>query len=248
MNHQFDVEHAILFGLQEAIFINNFQFWLRQNAANERNIRNDKPWTYNTHKAYCKQFPYMTENQIRRVLESLVSKGILEKAKFNDNKYDQTLWYSFTDEFLSQNPLFDSANLPDRSGKKPASHTDKKTDKYQESADKAATSRVKVLQTYLDECKEAGVKPIPDDHYIRTYAEDAGITADMMGLCWRRFVEEHTTGARKLKKYKDWTQTFANCVKDNWFKFWYVKDGEVVMTSQCELFKAAFDAKREKGE
>lgn len=128
MNHQFDVDHAILFGLQEAIFINNFHFWLRQNAANERNIRNDKPWTYNTHKAYCKQFPYMSENQIRRVLESLVSQGILEKAKFNDNKYDHTLWYSFTDEFLLQNPLFDPAKKPDRGGLKPASHTDKKTD------------------------------------------------------------------------------------------------------------------------
>lgn len=117
-----------------------------------------------------------------------------------------------------------------------------------ESADKAATSRVKVLQTYLDECRNAGEKPIPDEHYIRTYAEDAGITPNMLGLCWFRFVEEHTVGARKLKKYKDWTQTFSNCVKDNWFKFWYVKDGEVVMTSQCELFKAALDAKRGKVE
>ena len=129
MNHQFDIDHAILFGLQEAIFINNFQFWLRQNAANERNIRNDTPWTYNTHKAYCKQFPYMTENQIRRVLESLVNHGILEKAKFNDNKYDHTLWYSFTDEFLSQNPLFDVAEKPDRKELNPASHTDEETDK-----------------------------------------------------------------------------------------------------------------------
>lgn len=128
MNHQFDIDHAILFGLQEAIFINNFHFWLRQNAANERNIRNDKPWTYNTHKAYCKQFPYMTENQIRRVLESLVSHGILEKAKFNDNKYDHTLWYSFTDEFLSQNPLFDMAKKPDRNVLNHESHTDKNTD------------------------------------------------------------------------------------------------------------------------
>lgn len=132
MNHQFNTEHAILFGLPEAIFINNFHFWLRQNAANERNIRNGKPWTYNTHKAYCKQFPYMSENQIRRVLESLVSQGILEKAKFNDNKYDHTLWYSFTDEFLSQNPLLDMAEKPDRKGIKPASHTDKETDKNQE--------------------------------------------------------------------------------------------------------------------
>ena len=135
MNHQFNIDHAVLFGMAEAIFINNFQFWLRQNAANERNIRDGKPWTYNTHKAYVKQFPYMSENQIRRVLESLVTQGILEKAKFNDNKYDHTLWYSFTDEFLASNPLFDLADLPDRTGLKPASHTDKETDKSSSSTD-----------------------------------------------------------------------------------------------------------------
>lgn len=116
------------------------------------------------------------------------------------------------------------------------------------SADKSAASRLKVLRTYLDECKSIGVKPIPDDHYIRQYAEDSGITNDMLGLCWVRFVDEHTEGARKSKKYKDWTQTFANCVKDNWFKFWYVKDGEVVMSSQCEMFKSAYEAKKQKGE
>lgn len=117
----------------------------------------------------------------------------------------------------------------------------------EESADKSAKSRGKVLRTYLDECKAAGVKPIPDDHYIRQYADGAGITNDMLGLCWVRFVEEHTEGARKAKKYKDWTQTFANCVKDNWFKFWYVKDGIVTMSSQCEMFKSAYEAKKQKG-
>lgn len=248
MNHQFDVEHAIIFGLQEAVFINNFQFWLRQNAANERNIRNDKPWTYNTHKAYCKQFPYMSEHQIRRVLDALVDKGVLEKAKFNDNKYDHTLWYSFTDEFLSQNPLFDLAKNPDRQGTKPASHTDKKTDEYTDTPSRKRSSSGVTLSAYVQECEEKGEKPISDEHYIRTYATDSGITGEMLGLCWHRFVEEHTIGARKTKKQKDWPQTFANAVKDNWYRFWYVKDGEVLKTSQCELFKAAFDAKRAKGE
>lgn len=116
-----------------------------------------------------------------------------------------------------------------------------------ESADKSASSRLKVLRTYLDECKEQGVKPLPDEHYIRAYAEDSGITREMLGLCWVRFVEEHTEGARKAKKYKDWPQAFANAVKDNWFKFWYVRDGEVCLSSQGEIFRAAYKAKKEGG-
>lgn len=128
MNHQFSIKHAVLYGVAESIFISNFQFWLRQNEANERNLREGKPWTYNTHKAFVKQFPYMTENQIRRTLESLVKAGVLEKAKFSENKYDHTLWYSFSDEFLSENPLIDLAKKPDRTGEKHGSHTDNKTD------------------------------------------------------------------------------------------------------------------------
>lgn len=165
MNHQLNIDHAVLFGLQEAIFINNFHFWLKQNAANERNIRNDKPWTYNTHKAYVKQFPYMSENQIRRVLESLVGFGVLEKAKFNDNKYDHTLWYSFTDEYLESNPLFDSANLPDRKGKKPDSHTDKKTDDYQVMFDSFWKSYPKKVAK--DVAYKAFVKRKPDDKMLK---------------------------------------------------------------------------------
>lgn len=109
------------------------------------------------------------------------------------------------------------------------------------------SSGLRVLQTYLDECAELGVKPISDNHPIRQYAQDAGITSDMFGLCWVRFKEEHTEGARKSKKYKDWGQTFANCVKDNWYKFWYVKDGAVQLSSAGEMFKSAFEAKRAKG-
>lgn len=118
----------------------------------------------------------------------------------------------------------------------------------EESADKSALSRGKTFKTYLQECKDQGVKAIPEGHSIFKYAEDAGISSDLMGLCWLRFKEEHITGARKAKKQKDWPQTFANCVKDNWYGFWYVKDGVVTMSSKCEMYKTAIDAQRARGE
>lgn len=247
MNHQFNTEHAILFGLPEAIFINNFHFWLRQNAANERNIRNGKPWTYNTHKAYCKQFPYMSENQIRRVLESLVSQGILEKAKFNDNKYDHTLWYSFTDEFLGQNPLLDMAKKPDRAGLKPESHTDKKTDKETNTpraAKPRSPSSKKTLQVYLEECKAQEVKPIPDGHASKRYAEAAGIPREMLAIMWLWFKEHYTTGNNAKKTYTDWAAHFSTAVKGNWGKLWYVsrENGEVLWTSEGLVFKNYIEA------
>lgn len=116
-----------------------------------------------------------------------------------------------------------------------------------DSADKSAKSRGTVLRTYLDECKAAGVKPIPDDHYSRSFASDAGIASDMLAMCWFSFVEDHTTGGRKAKKYKDWAQAFGNAVKANWYKFWFVdNDGLVQWTSQGKLYKTAHDAKQAK--
>ena len=123
-----------------------------------------------------------------------------------------------------------------------------KNQEPEESADKSALSRGKTFKTYLQECKDQGVKAIPEGHSIFKYAEDACISSDLMGLCWLRFKEEHITGARKAKKQKDWPQTFANCVKDNWYGFWYVKDGVVTMSSKCEMYKNAIDAQRARGE
>lgn len=117
----------------------------------------------------------------------------------------------------------------------------------EDSADKSAKSRGTVLRTYLDECKAAGVKPIPDDHYSRSFAGDAGIASDMLAMCWFSFVEDHTSGGRKAKKYKDWAQAFGNAVKANWYKFWFVdNDGLVQWTSQGKLYKTAHDAKQAK--
>lgn len=97
MTHCFDTQHAVLYGIEEAIFINHFQFWVAKNKANERHQKDGKTWTYNTIKAFSELFPYFTEKQARRVLESLRSKGVLITGHFN-NGYDRTLWYAFADE------------------------------------------------------------------------------------------------------------------------------------------------------
>lgn len=188
--------------------------------------------------------------QMRSVLTELRDAGYMKLVKTQDEKGHWSSRWMVLEEPETGKPeprlpepgnrvLGDPDAITKTDNKEPIQRTDKKR-----AAKPRSPSSLKNLQTFIDECKAAGVKPIPDDHYIRTYAADAGIRADMMGLCWIRFVEDHTEGTRKTKKYKDWGQAFANCVKDNWYGFWYVADGVVQMTSKCELFKAAFDAKR----
>lgn len=94
-------------------------------------------------------------------------------------------------------------------------------------------SASKTLKTYLAECKTAGVKPIPEGHHIRKDMADAGICDEMAQIAWLRFRQEHTTGTRKDKRYKDWPGAFANSVNDRWYKLWFVNaDGPAQWTSE----------------
>ena len=106
MEHHFDVDHAVEFGIEEAIVIYNFRFWLLQNKANHRNVKKieiegkkvERYFTYNSAKALSELFPYLNPKQIYRVMESLEKKGVLIKKYFNSNTYNRTSWYCFKDE------------------------------------------------------------------------------------------------------------------------------------------------------
>lgn len=98
MNHQFDVEIAKDYGIEEAILINHFQFWIAKNRANERHFHDGRTWTYNSIRAFQELFPYMTAKTVKRTVERLITLGILIKAEFNTAKWDRTGWYAFSDE------------------------------------------------------------------------------------------------------------------------------------------------------
>ena len=68
MNHSFNVELAIKYGIEEAILIENFAFWIKKNAANNKNYINGEYWTYNSAKALEELFPYMNLKKVQRTL------------------------------------------------------------------------------------------------------------------------------------------------------------------------------------
>ena len=97
MEHRFQVELAMIYGIEEAIFIENFVHWIQKNKANNKHYHNGRYWTYNSAKAFAEQFPYMNESKVKRVLTRLVDMGVILKGNFNENQYDRTCWYAFTD-------------------------------------------------------------------------------------------------------------------------------------------------------
>lgn len=97
MNHSFNVELAIKYGIEEAILIENFAFWIKKNAANNKNYINGEYWTYNSAKALEELFPYMNLKKVQRTLLRLEQLKIFKSGNFNKKTYDRTKWYCIID-------------------------------------------------------------------------------------------------------------------------------------------------------
>lgn len=98
MEHHFDIADAEKYGVNEAIMICSFRFWIKKNQANKKHYHEDRTWTYNSVRAFTKLFPYWTPKQIRTVLTSLMKQNVLMKGNYSKKKSNQTTWYAFKDE------------------------------------------------------------------------------------------------------------------------------------------------------
>ena len=98
MEYGFDIEIAEKYGVNEAIMIKNFLFWIAKNKANNKNQHDDRTWTFNSKRAYKELFPFWSDSQIKTILKKLFQKGMLITGNYNKIAYDKTLWYAFVDE------------------------------------------------------------------------------------------------------------------------------------------------------
>ena len=95
--HFFDVELAKEYGVNCAILLANFDYWIAKNRANNVNYYDGRYWTYNSKKAFAELFPYLGEKQIRSALDKLINEGLIT-GNYNASAYDRTLWYAFTEK------------------------------------------------------------------------------------------------------------------------------------------------------
>ena len=85
----FDVQTATDYGVDEAIMIQNFIFWIEKNLANNKNHHDGKTWTYNTQEAFTFLFPFWSKKQVWRIIDSLEKQGVLLKGNYNQSNYDK---------------------------------------------------------------------------------------------------------------------------------------------------------------
>lgn len=104
------------------------------------------------------------------------------------------------------------------------------------------------LKTYIEKCRAEGCKPIPPDHSIRGYCNDAGISDEMLQVAWLMFKDRHTTGERQ-KRYKDWPRVFATSVESRWYALWFTNaEGLAEWTSTGLQQKRVLEARLKKME
>lgn len=99
--YSFDTEIATRFGVEESVMLQNLDYWIEKNKANGRHFHDGRYWTYNTIQAFSELFPFWSAKQIRRILQSLISAGIVITGNYNDNQRDRTIWYSIDYDALN---------------------------------------------------------------------------------------------------------------------------------------------------
>lgn len=98
LSHSFSVEYASKYGVECAILINHFDFWISHNQTLGRNFHDGKFWMYQTQQEIAASYPYWNRDQVQAILVKLVKFGVLIKGNFNKMKLDKTQWYTFANQ------------------------------------------------------------------------------------------------------------------------------------------------------
>lgn len=213
--HHFDVDLAIRYGVLEAVIINHFQFWIRQNEANNRNFYDGRYWTFNSARAFSKIFPYVSERKIRIALKHLQDENIIMTGNYNKSSYDRTLWYAFTDyatsilqnrqmevpEMSNQTDRIDTPIPDNNTNNNTFNNTDKNT------ARKRATPARESFGEY-------GWVKLTEEEHNRLVSE-YGLSEVQRAIA---YIDESAQSTGNKNKWKDWNLVVRKCIRDGWGK------------------------------
>lgn len=94
---------VILGDLNQAIVINQLNYWMEINKAANKHCIDGKYWVYNSYSDWkANNFPYWSEKTIQRTFSKLESRGIVVSANFNSQSFDKTKWYTISFDKLDE--------------------------------------------------------------------------------------------------------------------------------------------------
>lgn len=93
----------VLGDLNEAIVLNQLNYWLGINRKAGKNFIDDRYWVHNSYSDWkAKDFPYWSEKTIQRTFTRLENKGVVVSANYNKLGIDKTKWYTIDTEKLQE--------------------------------------------------------------------------------------------------------------------------------------------------
>ncbi|WP_323064822.1 hypothetical protein [Limosilactobacillus reuteri] len=207
-----DKELASVIGLNEAIVLQQLNYWLHSKSAKQIDGR---LWIYNTYDNWKKDnFPFWSRNTIRRALNSCIKKGLVITGNFNKAGFDKTKWYSINTQKLDevmgsacdQNGQTDSPKWADGSDQNGQTNTIYYPETTSENNNKHSASHSNALSvSQLEEEFEEVWSKYPNkkgkkqafNHY----------------KAWRKASVKHTNEylLERLKKY------LTYCQQNNWY-------------------------------
>lgn len=83
---------AVRIGLNEAIVLQQLKYWLMETDSGVEH--EGRRWIYNTLPQWQKQFPFWSEDTIKRALSSLKSQGVVIVKQIKKSTHDRTNFYA----------------------------------------------------------------------------------------------------------------------------------------------------------
>ncbi|MBU0279165.1 MULTISPECIES: DUF6017 domain-containing protein [unclassified Gemella] len=88
-------------GLNEALILQQINYWIEINKKTGNNFYEGRYWTYNSIRKWQENdFDYMSFDTVKRTFAKLEKQGYLLSGNFNKDPRDKTKWYTLNDEKL----------------------------------------------------------------------------------------------------------------------------------------------------
>jgi hypothetical protein len=97
-----DKEVAAILGLNEALVLQQINYWIEKNRKDNRNFHEGRYWTYNTINEWQEEFPFWSTSTVKRVFKKLRDMNLIIVDNFNLCQMDRTLWYAINYEELEK--------------------------------------------------------------------------------------------------------------------------------------------------
>lgn len=92
---------AIEIGLNEALILQQINYWIEINKRTGKNFYEGRYWTYNSIRSWQENdFEYLSFETVKRTFAKLEKQGYLITGNFNKDPRDKTKWYTIDDERL----------------------------------------------------------------------------------------------------------------------------------------------------